>query len=223
MTKRERLRYDMFIRIVQFIKDNIADFPAGVVAAQLAVLTAIIDRLQVLLGEQSAGLSEARFGFSSKGTARENLRLILVEIAETARSMVYEFPGIELKFRMFYNNNDADMLGKARAFLTEATPLEANFVHYGMDEDFLTELQEAIDDFEGSLGTPATAIDSHVEATEEIGEEIRKGMIALRTVNGPIKNKYRNDAGKLAAWLSASHIENIAKKKKRGNETPPTA
>jgi hypothetical protein len=90
-----------------------------------------------------------------------------------------------------------------------------------MDEDFLTELQDAIDDFEGSLGTPATAIDSHVEATEEIGEEIRKGMIAFRTLNGPIKNLYRNDVGKLAAWLSASHIEKAPKR--QGGDGTPTA
>lgn len=209
----------MFIRVIRFIQDNIADFPAGVVVAQLAVLNAVVSSLQTLLGEQSAGLSEARFGFNSKGTARENLRQILMEIAETARSMVYQFPGIDLKFRWTYNISDAEMLGKARAFQTEATPLESGFVDFGMDEDFLTELNDAIAEFEASSGKPGTAIDAHVEATEEIGEEIRKGMIAVRTVNAPIKNKYRNDAGKLAAWLSASHIEK-APKKKGGNETP---
>ena len=49
MTKRERVRYDMFIRVVQFINDNIADFPSGIVPAQLAVLTAVVDRLQELV------------------------------------------------------------------------------------------------------------------------------------------------------------------------------
>jgi hypothetical protein len=35
-------------------------------------------------------------------------------------------------------------------------------------------------------------------------------------VGGIVKNKYANDPGKLAAWLSASHVEKAPKKK----ETP---
>jgi hypothetical protein len=32
-------------------------------------------------------------------------------------------------------------------------------------------------------------------------------MIAKRILDGVVKNKYRSNVGKLAAWLSASHIE----------------
>ena len=42
-------------------------------------------------------------------------------------------------------------------------------------------------------------------------------MIALRILPGVVKNKYKNDVGRLAAWFSASHIEQAPKKKK---ETP---
>lgn len=209
MTRQQRVRYDMFIRVVQFIRDNAADFPAGVVAAQLAVLIAVVDRLQTLLGDQSTGLGEARFEFHDKDTARENLRQMLSEIAETARSMVYQFSGVDLKFRMPRNHNDADLLGKAHAFQTEAAPLDADFQGYGMERSFLADLQRLIDDFEASLGEAGTAIDSHVKATAEIGAEMRKGMVAVRTMDGVIRNKYRRNVGKLAAWLSASHIERV--------------
>jgi len=46
---------------------------------------------------------------------------------------------------------------------------------------------------------------------------IRDGMIAKRKLGGVVQNKYNNDPGKLAAWLSASHTEKAPKKK-----TPPT-
>lgn len=219
MTKKQKVRYDMFIRVVQFLQDNAADFPTGVVAAQLAVLTAVVDRLQILLGDQAAGLGDAKFEFNDKDTARENLREMLSEIARTAASMVYQFPGIDLKFRMPRGNNDADLLGKARAFLTEAAPHRGDFENYGMDTNFLTDLQTLIDAFEASLGETGTAIDSHVEATAEIGAETRKGMIAVRTIDAPVKNKYRTDVGKLAAWLSASHIEKVAVENPRSKDS----
>lgn len=54
------------------------------------------------------------------------------------------------------------------------------------------------------------------EATAEIGESVQRGMVARRILDGVVRNVYKNDPGKLAAWTSASHIEKPAKK----TETP---
>lgn len=35
----------------------------------------------------------------------------------------------------------------------------------------------------------------------------RKGLAALRICDAVIRNIYANNSGKLAAWLSASHVE----------------
>jgi hypothetical protein len=191
----------------------------GVVLAQHAILQGVITAIEALTGDQSSGLSSAQFEFNSKDTARENLREMLSEISRTARSMVYEFPGIDLKFRMLRGDSDANLLAKARAFLSDATPHEADFVRYEMDAKFLETLQNLINDFENALEAPGTATDSHVAATAEIGTKIREGMIAVRTMNAPVKNKYRSNAGKLAAWMSASHVEKVSADKE---PTPPT-
>ena len=210
MTKYDRVRFDMFVRVVQFILDNIADFPPGsVVGAQLVILQAVVDRLQELMGDQTEGFADARFEFFNKDTAREGLRGEMSEISRTARSMVYEFPGIDLKFRMTRNNNDAELLGKGRAFLAEAEPLKDDFIRYEMNKNFLNDLQMWIDNFENSLDAPGTATDAHVAATAEFGAQTRKGMETVRTMSGAVKNKYRSSVGKLAAWLSASHVEKI--------------
>lgn len=42
-------------------------------------------------------------------------------------------------------------------------------------------------------------------------------MVARRILDGIVRNVYRNDTGKLAAWISASHIEKAPK-----TQTPPT-
>jgi len=134
--------------------------------------------------------------------------------------MVYEIPGIDLLFRMPYNNNDADMLAAAKAFLANAPDYEERFIFYGLPDTFINELQTAITAFENSLGAPGTAIAAQVEATAEIGEQFRKGMIARRILDNMVKTRYKNDVGKLAAWLSASHIERINSGEEPNQPTP---
>ena len=213
MDDKERRRYDMFVRVKQYGLENEGNFPAASIGAnQFAEIASVVDLLDQLTADQSAGFGDARFSFAGKKSARENVRDDLFEIARTARSMTYQFPHIDEKFQVPYNRNDQQLLAAARAFHMEAAPLEAEFKSYGLPADFLADLQNDIEAFENALGTTGEAVDAHVEATAEIDEAIRRGMIAKRILDGVVKNIFRNNAGKLAAWTSASHIEKAPKK-----------
>jgi hypothetical protein len=41
-------------------------------------------------------------------------------------------------------------------------------------------------------------------------------MVIVRVLDGIVRNRYANDPGKLAVWVSASHVEKAPAKK------PPT-
>jgi hypothetical protein len=208
MTDSERRRLEAFIRIRQFGVDNAADFPAGTVGAtQFAAIGAVIDEIAQLAGEQAAGVGDSRQTFATKSTARENLREEMYDIVRTARSMQYQFDGIEDKFRMPVNLSDQNLLATARAFHSESLAYDQDFEEYGLDKLFREHLQTAIDAFEAAMNPTGTAIDEQVASTAEIGDAIRRGMIARRILEGVVKNKYRSNVGKLAAWLSASHVE----------------
>ena len=75
----------------------------------------------------------------------------------------------------------------------------------------------AADAFEASFSNTASATAEHVAATADTSAKLREGMIAKRILDGVVQNKYNNNPGKLAAWLSASHVEKAPKKK-----APPT-
>lgn len=217
MDDRERRRYDMFVRVKQFGIENAADFPAGSVGANtFAANSDKIDTIDSLSGDQFSGFSDARFSFANKGSIREDIREMISDINRTARSMVYQFPNIDEKFRMSRGNNDQQLLAKARSFHTEATPYETDFIAYGMDVEFLKDLNDEIIAFENALAEVGSSIDSHVEATAQIDVAVRENMQNLRILDGVVKNIYRNNVGKLAAWASASHIEKAPKR-----ETPP--
>lgn len=223
MRDQERYRYETCFRIKQFRLDNAADFPNGSIAAtQFAVISAVVDRLDLLIPKQADIAAQSGFGFANKDTCRENLRDGMYDISRTARSMAYQFPNIMEFFQMPVNLSDVNMLNAAKTFITEIPTYKEAFIEYGLEEDFDTELQEDIDAFEASLAPTATATDEHAAATAEIGSEIRKAMIARRILLAVVKNKYKNDVGKLAAWLSASHIEKAPKKKAEPEKPPAT-
>lgn len=71
----------------------------------------------------------------------------------------------------------------------------------------------ACDTFEATFATAASAQAEHVAATADTAAKIREGIVAVRTADGIVQNKYANDPGKLAAWLSAKHGEKDPKKK----------
>ncbi len=210
MNDSERRRIEMFIRVRQFAADNAADFPAGSVGAtQFAVISDVLDETEQFAGKQAASSGDARQLFVNKDTARENLREDLYQISQTARSMEYQFDGIDAKFRMPVNRSDQNLLALARAFYEDSAQYDTDFQAYGLDKNFRADLQTAIDAFENSMNPTGTAIDNQVAATAEIDEAIRRGMIARRILEGIVQNKYRSNVGKLAAWLSASHIEKV--------------
>lgn len=162
---------------------------------------------------QQSGFGEAAQQFEVKDTCRENLRDEMSAISRTAKSMEYAFDGIGDKFKFQRNMSDASMLAKARAFHSESLTYNADFIAYGLPATFRADLDAAADAFEASFSNTASATAEHVAATADEASKVRQGMIKVRILDGIVKNRYANDPGKLAAWISASHVEKAPKKK----------
>lgn len=77
----------------------------------------------------------------------------------------------------------------------------------------IADLTAACDAFEATFSTAASDTAEHVAATADEAAKVRTGMVIVRVLDGIVKNRYANDPGKLAAWISASHVEKAPKKK----------
>lgn len=212
MNDDNRRRYEMQVRVTQFGVDNGGDF-SGIATTKFSDLATLVNDVESTSAAQQAGFGEAAQQFEVKDTARENLRDEMSDISRTAKSMEYAIDGISNKFRFQRNMSDASMLAKARAFETEANPYKADFEAYGLSPDFIADLTAAADAFEASFSSTASATAEHVAATADEAAKVREGMVIVRILDGIVKNKYANDPGKLAAWISASHVEKAPKKK----------
>jgi len=196
----------MQVRVDTFGTDNAADF-TGLATTLFVDLAALVNDAQSKASAQQSGFGESAQQYEVKDTCRENLRDEMSAISRTSKSMEYAFDGISNKFFFQRNMADADMLAKARAWITEVAPYKSNFIEYGLPDTFIDDLTAAADAFEASFSSTASARAEHVAATADVSAKIRQGMIKVRILDGIAKNVYANDPGKLAAWLSASHVK----------------
>ena len=219
MTDEQRHLNDALIRIFQFGTDNAGSF-TGIATATFAEIGTIIEGNQATGGEQMSSIGDSGEQFELKDIKREVVRRYVSVTSRTSKSMRYLFPGIEEQFKMPKGRNDADILSAARAFVTNGTPIQPDFEGFGLAKTWFADMTAAADAWELTFGATASAQADRAEATAEMyGWEVQGGR-ARRVLDGIVKNVFVNDPGKLAAWLSASHIEQAPRRTVQ--PSPPT-
>ena len=219
MNDQERNYYNAFVRVRDFGVENnnvIKDFPTAV--TNFTAIGAGIDAIEASGEVQSSGAISQ--GVVSKAFVLDDLRETMRRINRTARAIAVDDPSVAALFRMPRGSNEQQMLAMARAFASNAVPIQQQFVNYGMSANFITDLQTNIENYELAITQKNVALDEGVGATANIGVTVKNTLNALRRLRGIIPNIFANDVAKLAAWKSASHVERTPKKKTP--ETPPT-
>ncbi|MDT4898036.1 MAG: hypothetical protein QOH25_3113 [Acidobacteriota bacterium] len=136
--------------------------------------------------------------------------------------MQSSLPNIGNSFRVPNNNGDEALLNAARAFVAAATPLKVEFTRRELPESFLDDLNTSIDQFESAVNSRNLNTEKRVSATASIKNALERGMRLRRELDAIVRNKFRADAAKVAAWESASRVERPPRRKKT-TPTPPTA
>ena len=216
-----RRRRDTFIRMKAFSLEFPEDFPAeSPQAEQMQVVSDALDEIEEFAGDQVSGIGETRFSYNTKGTARDNLRDKLDDVSTIADTLAYSIEGIDLLFKIPKNLPDANLLALADAFIERADPYKADFIRYGLETTFITDLETAKQAFEDSLTPPESASEAKVEATAKLDQAARRGMIARTILKGILKVKYKTNPSRMRAWQSASHLE---RDNKDDDSEPPPA
>lgn len=208
MNDSDTRRLEMFMRVDQFGTTEAARFPAGTFANELfANLRQIISDLEAQAGAQESGRGSARQGGQSKAVAREELRQTLEAISRTARAMSATMPGLEDKFRAPRSVSDQQLLAIARSFAAEALLVKAEFIKRGLASTFIEDLNADIAAFEEAMTQRIQGTQEHIAATASIDDLVDRGMSTVRELDAIMRNTFAGNPAKLAAWLSASHVE----------------
>jgi hypothetical protein len=98
-------------------------------------------------------------------------------------------------------------LSTARSFHAEATPLKALFLEYDMPANFLETLNASINKFEQAVNRQNTGAGGRTQSRAGIDENQERATLEVERLDTVIRNKFRGDPARLAAWESASHLE----------------
>jgi hypothetical protein len=218
MDDNQNRTYQRAIRVREFNAQRIADFSETGVARQFFndLIAAIGDANR--LGEaQASGIGQARQGTLSRRDARAALERAVDAIFRIARSM-----GLEAQFQRPLNGTDEALLNTARSYATNALPLKAQFIAHEMPANFIEDLNEDIADLEAARANQGNAVGDHVSASAALDGALDRCDEMVRKLDPIMKNKYANDPGALAEWISASHVERAPRRKKTEGGTAPT-
>lgn len=222
MDNLELRRYETLVRVRDYGATYVSLFPPTSLGGELfAGVNAVVTELDSHAVKQSSGASTARQSSTSKAVARAALREDLEALTRTARALAIGMPGLEEKFRMPRKASDQELVNTARTFAADASPLKAEFIRHEMPADFLEDLQSDIDAFEEAINQKNVGRDTRVTATAAIDDVIERGMILLRQLDAIVRNKFRDDPSKLAAWTSASHVERAPRTRREQGATTP--
>ena len=220
MTDAERNYYNAFVRMRDFgVANNDVIKNSAVALSNFALVSAGVDMIEGSGAVQSSGaISE---GVVQKEFVLADLLASMRAINRTARSLAVDNPSVAELFRMPHGNNEQQTLAAARAFHTNAIPLQQQFIDYGMPADFLADLQADIVAYEEAITDKNEALDAGVGATANIGATVKDTLKAVRRLRGIVPNLFAGNAAKLAEWKSASHVEKLPKSSTNGGTPAP--
>jgi hypothetical protein len=217
MDDRDLRSYEMILRVRDFGAEQAASFPATTLGGELfAKVSEAAQELEGHIAARASGSSSARQGTASKAAARAALRGLLEMIRDTARSMSQTTPGLDMKFRIPRNMTDQGLLGTAQSFATDAALMKDDFLRFAMHADFLNELDEHINDFKSAMTGQHTVKGQQVSASAAIDDALDRALSAVRQLDAIVRNTFRQDPARLAAWESARHV----RRAQHSKETP---
>ena len=156
-------------------------------------------------------------------------------LTRTAAAIAQDEPGFADAFRPPNNSNEAALTTTADKFLlqlavqpgdtaaakTAKAALVAKFVAHEMSAGFVAHLQSDRDAVTADNAQHEKDRESGVGSTAAVSPLIQTGMKAVTTLDAVMHNKYSSQPDKMAAWLTASHIERDAQRGPTPPVTPP--
>lgn len=208
MNDEERRQTERNIRSNDLLTENSGDFTGiPMVVTLMQELTTRTANVRQAFENQLAGDSDVRQDYD---VVRETYRSLLVdmrEIAALARSIGRRVVGFEELFRVPPGSGKRKLIAEAAVFADNAQTHRQQFLDYGMDAGFITDLQAKAAALETALNEAAASTGERVGATDTLGADVSAASDAVEMLDPIVKMVYRSDRAKLAAWVFASHIE----------------
>lgn len=205
MTRQQRFKYEMFVRVRDFGAANAALFPEASKGGQaFARVLAAAAKVEDQLKEHVLGQGEAR---RIKAATRDAVYDQLKTIAAAARRFTRAESGAN-PFQLPSRRNLATVLSTARAFMQSAESRKAEFEKFGLPSTFIADFGAQVSQLQQAADVRLSAKTARGRAQAGIEVAIADGLDAVRDLDVVVAIATRQaDPVTYAAWTAARRIE----------------
>jgi hypothetical protein len=206
MNKLVRKKLEMAARVRDFSRRHMSEDPSY--AAVLTSYETKLARAESLATQQRAGLITSRSATARRQemrrTLHENLLPFLVRVGQ---AVAKKDPGLGQRFEMpTVRHTNLAYRTAARAMFEEASAARERFIANGMTELFLTDLGEALDQYDAAVEDARQARIGHVGARADLEAVTEELMELVALLDGLNRYRFRHNAELSAAWESARNV-----------------
>lgn len=221
MTRQQRFKYEIFVRVRDFGTAHAALFPEATKGNQAfaRVLSAVAE-----IDEHSKnhvlGRAEAR---RIKAATRVSVFDYLKTIAAAARRVTRAESAVN-PFVLPQRRSLAGELSTARAFMEEAATRQAEFEQFGLPATFIADFRARVEQLQQAADVRFSSKTVRRKAQAGISTALGQGLDAARDLDVIVAIATRqSDPTTFAAWTSARRIEGLRSGAAKVPVAPPVA
>jgi hypothetical protein len=200
-----RRKLDMAQRVRDFCRTRPSQSPGYTAAVER--LTERLARAEALAKQEVAGKLAVSGAVASKEQLRQEIDATVALLAGLARSAASEEAELKTAIgRPGRRLNHQAFLTRARVAADTAATHQELLIRYGMDQNFIAELNAALDRFEKVLNEKHAGRAAHVGARAELGAVTAECMLIVQQLDALNRFHFRKDAESLAGWKSARDV-----------------
>jgi hypothetical protein len=167
-----------------------------------------VTQMQTHATKQEGGKGERHAGSMERERIGEILRLELVDIGNTRRSLDPELcPGVGAKFRLPTSGSYQVLRATAGAYLEAIGPVKAAFVEREYPADFDEKLADLIADFDAATEDTDAGLQEQSGGTAGLRVVSTRALKAVAELDAMITKKLRiSDPALLTVWKNTSRV-----------------
>ena len=208
MNTEDKNRLEAFLRIGQFVPTT-SYVPNARGTALFGSIATAATQMQTHATKQIGGKGERHAGSTERVRIGELLRLELVDIGNTGRSLdPEEFPGVGAQFRLPTSGTYQTLRATAQAYLEAIGPIKAAFVDREYPADFDEKLAALVVAFDEATQDTDAGLQEQSGGTAGLRVVSSRALKAVRELDAMITKKLRtSDPALLQVWKNTSRVE----------------
>ena len=218
-----RRRLEMAERVRDFLRAHQTDGVGQ--GLGLAKLEELLQRAQVLAGQQRVGVAMTRQATKQRDEVRRALQGKILRYVRVVGKVAAKQKGeLANQFPLPPGNaSQQALLTAARATLEKATAEKDVLVTLGMSPQVLEDLAKALAGFDQTLEATRAGRREHVGASAELEAICSEIAEQVHLLDGVVQYRFGDDAELMGAWHSARNVAGPVKTKGGGATTPKAA